>query len=262
MKHSDPRLLFLNSLERLESQLLSWGLVDGSFSNDEIKDLAEDFLADNGLWTQHPDSKDLIRAMRDTRLLYGFSDGMEMRFRTRMGEAVRLLARLRQLFPGHFSNGNRQWQTASPLVGDYRFLLRARQIPQRNLNAATVRDRIKKIRTTSELQDSVLEAILQRGDTEMELASFQVRATENILQETHSNRSSGTIVCAGTGSGKTLSFYLPAFLTICESISPSAWTRCIALYPRNELLKDQLSEAYVQARKLDKILKQLSLIHI
>ena len=90
----------------------------------------------------------------------------------------------------------------------------------------------------------------------MELASFQVRATENILQETHSNRSSGTIVCAGTGSGKTLSFYLPAFLTICESISPSAWTRCIDLYPRNELLKDQLSEAYVQARKLDPILKQ------
>ena len=142
------------------------------------------------------------------------------------------------------------------MVGDFRFLLRARQIPQRNLNAGTVRERIKKIRTTSELQDAVLEAILQRGNTEMELASFQVRATENILQETHSNRSSGTIVCAGTGSGKTLSFYLPAFLTICESISPSAWTRCIALYPRNELLKDQLSEAYVQARKLDPILKQ------
>ena len=89
----------------------------------------------------------------------------------------------------------------------------------------------------------------------MTLASFQSRATENIFAKIKSSRSSGTIVCAGTGSGKTLSFYLPAFLFIAQSIDNSDWTRCLAIYPRNELLKDQLSEAYGQARKLDSLLR-------
>ena len=64
----------------------------------------------------------------------------------------------------------------------------------------------------SQLQEGALEAILNRAGTPMELASFQVRATENILQRIYSSRSSGTIVCAGTGSGKTISFYLTCFL--------------------------------------------------
>ncbi len=55
--------------------------------------------------------------------------------------------------------------------------------------------------------------------------------------------------------GKTLSFYLPAFLSIAESIDSNDWTRCLAIYPRNELLKDQLAEAYGQARKIDSHLK-------
>ncbi|MFN9296024.1 MAG: DEAD/DEAH box helicase, partial [Planctomyces sp.] len=61
------------------------------------------------------------------------------------------------------------------------------------------------------------------------------------------------MVCAGTGSGKTLSFYLPAFISISQTIDTHRWTRCLAIYPRNELLKDQLSEAFKQARKLDSV---------
>ncbi|HZG44580.1 MAG TPA: protein DpdJ, partial [Longimicrobium sp.] len=35
----------------------------------------------------------------------------------------------------------------------------------------------------------------------------------------------------------------------------SYWTKAIALYPRNELLKDQLAETYAQARKVDGVLR-------
>ncbi|MEH2118325.1 hypothetical protein [Nostoc sp.] len=35
---------FLDKLERQEVQLLTWGIVDGGFSEDEIAELAGDFL--------------------------------------------------------------------------------------------------------------------------------------------------------------------------------------------------------------------------
>ncbi|MUG96496.1 hypothetical protein F7734_30810 [Scytonema sp. UIC 10036] len=44
----------------------------------------------------------------------------------------------------------------------------------------------------------------------MQLADFQLRATSQILQDLKSTKSRGAIVCAGTGTGKTLAFYLPA----------------------------------------------------
>ena len=40
----EPLLEFLSVLERRESELLSWGVVEGSFSEEEILDLATDWL--------------------------------------------------------------------------------------------------------------------------------------------------------------------------------------------------------------------------
>ena len=135
MKADDHRLEFLNSLERAESKLLTWGLVDGSFSSDEIADLCKTFLEDNNLWGEYDDEEQFQEGLEDIGLLYGFRDGMRQRYRTRMGETLRLLARLRQLFPKHMQGTNRRWQIAKPLVGDYRFMLRPRIVPQRNLSA-------------------------------------------------------------------------------------------------------------------------------
>lgn len=256
MKVDDHRLMFLNLLERAESKLLAWGLVDGSFSADEIAELCEKYLEENRLWSVYKDEEEFQESLESVGLLYGFRDGMRQRYRTRMGETLRLLARLRQLFPQHLLAANRRWQIAKPLVGDFRFILRPRTVPQRKLSADQVRARIEEARKLSTLQQQVLVSILTLpGGGSMQLANFQARATENILSKLKANRSSGTIVCAGTGSGKTLSFYLPAFLSIADSIDASDWTRCLAIYPRNELLKDQLSEAYGQARKLDSLLR-------
>jgi hypothetical protein len=250
-----PCLEFLNLLERSESQLLVWGLVDGSFSSDEITERCTRFLDEHNLWDQFEDEQKFLESLEDTGLLFCFRDGMRIRYRTRMGETLRLLARLRQLFPKHLQGTDRRWQIANPLVGDFRFMLRPRIVPRRTLSAQQVRSRIEESTQLSDLQREVLNHILTLPDgSSISLANFQARATENIFSKVKGNRSSGTIVCAGTGSGKTLAFYLPTFLHIAQSIDKNDWTRCIAIYPRNELLKDQLSEAYNQARKLDSVL--------
>ena len=256
LKLDDPRLVFLNRLERIESKLLSWGLVDGSFCTDELIDLCEEFLQEHELWQQYEDEDAFLESMEDHGLLHRITDGMDVRYRTRMAESIRLLARMRQLFPKHLEEGTRRWQVAKPLVGDFRFMLRGRLVPKRVLSLEQVRERLDRNVKLSPLQRECLAAIITLSNGQfMELATFQVRAAENILRQLAGRRRSGTIVCAGTGSGKTLSFYLPAFLSICESIDAQAYTRCLAIYPRNELLKDQLLDAYRQARKLDPILQ-------
>ena len=105
---------FLNRLEARESRLLAWGLVDGSFEDDELADLAEDFLNERELWSEFPDPMDFVDYLLDRRLLVSLMDGTRSRYRTRMGEAIRLLARLRQLFPQH--RVGRRWQQAKTLV--------------------------------------------------------------------------------------------------------------------------------------------------
>jgi ATP-dependent helicase YprA (DUF1998 family) len=85
-----------------------------------------------------------------------------------------------------------------------------------------------------------------------------VRSTERIIQhwrmhQGNSKTASATIVCAGTGSGKTLSFYLPALTSLADEIcrNPARKVRILAIYPRTELLKDQFAETFAQCRKLD-----------
>jgi hypothetical protein len=117
---------FLDTLERKEVQLLSWGVVDGGFSEDELEELAEEFLtdkeADEDVWDF------LDEMIEERRLLFELNLRGNRRFRTRMAEAVRLFARLRQLFP------NNNWQTAPTLVADYRFQIRPRVYPRRHIS--------------------------------------------------------------------------------------------------------------------------------
>lgn len=245
---------FLNHLEAIEARLLAWGLVDGSFDETEIADHAEQFLNQQGLWSDFNDPLHLVDYLLDRRLLISLMDGHHTRYRTRMAEAIRLLARLRQLFPYH-SEG-RRWQEAKTLVADFRFVLRPRQFPRRNVILQDAQNSIDAVSRLDPIQKDVITALLYRGPSvSMELAEFQVRAAQSILGRTGNRQASGTIICAGTGSGKTLAFYLPAFLHLAPNLDHSRWTRCIALYPRKELLKDQFSEAYRQARRIDKVLQ-------
>jgi ATP-dependent helicase Lhr and Lhr-like helicase len=243
-------LEFLGTIERAEEALLTWGLVDSYFSEDELEQRAEDFLATlgaRGTVAGYDSGWELLEALLDDDLLWKLPN--TLRYRTRMAETVRLLCRLRQIFP---DARHAAWRTAASLVADYRLLVRRRMYPRREVVARDVVAAVRReVPSLSALQEGIIRALVRVGTPEERpLAKFQVRAIGRVLATATSERSLGTVVCAGTGSGKTLAFYLPAYAAIAARLSNEHWTKCLALYPRNELLKDQLREALANARRI------------
>jgi hypothetical protein len=242
---SADALRVLDELERREARLLSWGMVDGAFAWDELVAVAE------GLEPALPpevDPESAIEWLLEKALLFALPEPQD-RYRTRVAEGVRLFARLRQLF----ANGS--WRTAPELVADFRFATLPRRYPERCVTVGDALARVGRDVGCSDLQREVMVQLLGGPDTDWRLADFQVEATVRVLGEARTNRAAATIVCAGTGSGKTLAFYLPAFMHIAERMSDEAATQCIALYPRIELLRDQLRTCVENARCVGKLLR-------
>lgn len=236
----------LDVIEEREARLLAWGIVDGQFSRQEFVDLI-DRRIDEGLAEGIDDFLDadaVIQILRSRQWItvVDLEDGA-VAYRSRMAETVRLLSRLRQLFPKHA--GETGWQRAPTLVADFRFLRRPRQYPKRNRSVEDALVVLRNVTSNASLLQAA-RALLTPGGRAFNLAGFQVRAAERIVRGIETDAPLATIVCAGTGSGKTLAFYLPALASIvrhllAESIS-KPWVKAIALYPRVELLKDQLRE--------------------
>lgn len=233
---------FLGFLEEIEAQFLSWGYVDIGFSEQELLQLAVDWIE-----KEHcdVDPNVLIDSLFKKQMIQDFSIGKGSLFRTRMAETVRLLARLRQLFPGQ------NWREGATLVSDFRFSLRPRTYPRRDQKPNVVLDNISSLAEQTEIE--ILSRLLDRPQIkDFQLSQFQVRAIEQMLKDFSMKRDKGFIVCAGTGTGKTLSFYIPALTKIAKVTEEHEfWTKALALYPRNELLKDQFLETYEEARLLD-----------
>lgn len=241
---------FLDDLERQEERLVCWGVTNGAFADDEIRILCEHFLDENELWDVFDDPDDMITEMEQRQLIFRFLDGSQPRFRTRMGETVRLISKLRQLFPG------RPWQLAPTLVADYRIARVPRRYPRRDISNDNILARLESDLRLTQLQRASLLALLrnERHD-ELELAEFQFQAIRRMLKDLESRSNRGLIIGAGTGTGKTLAFYIPALTHLATRVQLNEyWTKAVAIYPRNELLKDQLSEIYAEARRLDPVL--------
>lgn len=157
------------------------------------------------------------------------------------------MARLRQNFPGQ------TWQSGTSLISDFRYARRPRFYPKRDHAWASALDGVT---DPVGAYRGVLEVMTQRDGKHDFLGGFQVRATRHILSVLQSQTTTATVIGAGTGSGKTNAFYLPAFSYLAGVTDPSAWTRALAVYPRTELLKDQLDTAFAHACRLDGLWKQ------
>jgi len=258
---ADPRKSFLSkvldAIEERESRLLVWGIVDGAFQPQELAELIlpliDAALADG--FTDFFDPDEVIRELVELKwLVQAELQDHSVGYRSRMAETVRLLQRLRQLFPKHARQSN-GWQEAPTLVADFRFLRRRRQYPKRDLPVPDVLARIQGVTDDAAILASV-KALIYDETGKTHLSGFQVRAAERILHSIESGEALATIVTAGTGSGKTLAFYLPALASIVRHHlvgDGKPWVKVIALYPRSELLKDQLREVIRRAQSLLKV---------
>lgn len=244
----------LDQIEQREARLLTWGLVDGYVSSMELNSIIDKLLADPELGDDVTffSASEVINTLIDRALLFNVGDEGKIQYRSRMAEGVRLLFRLRQLFPKHA--GPVGWHTAPTLVADFRFIWRRRRYPKRDVNSEAALDQIA-LATSDKSARAALSALIESFGEEFELAKFQVDAAERILGGFEARHSIATLVSAGTGSGKTLAFYLPALSRIAALIKGAPenerWVKVLALYPRNELLKDQFSEVYERCRQLD-----------
>ena len=228
-----PRSLvdaLLAAVEQLEMPSLRWGYVDGSISEQDLDVLARDMATANGAAI---DPVELVEWMVQRRLLFEFSGDGGYQYRSRFAEGVRLLTRLKQLFPG------RPWMASPDLVSDYRIDARPRRIPLRNLDINESLIELRNIPGWDGLRQSIAETFI---GTRL-LSGFQLRAAQTVLRPTQQDV--GTVLTAGTGSGKTLAFYLPVALELVSLIRPgSFWTKVVAVFPRIELLKDQFTQAH------------------
>lgn len=212
----------LNELEARELPLLSWGITDGSFAEDELLSLLQKL-------SPSEDPEDLLERLLAAGLLVerGLSSD---RFRTRMAETVRLAAHLRQWFHG------RDWRTAPSLVSDLRFMSQARVVPDRDIPFDALEQELREHLQDRWTEDhaSAMRLILNG----YQVSRFQARAAERLLDSVDDR--GGTCITAGTGAGKTLAFYLPALSHILSTPSSPGVPRIVAIYPRIELLRDQL----------------------
>jgi hypothetical protein len=238
MALSTNALAVLDALEAVELRSLEWGFTDGSFSEQEALALA-------GRAVTAREADDAIEELIDARLLFELRAASgAVRIRSRFAEVMRLLAASRQLFP------NKPWQSAPRLVADFRVDRRARRFPRRDRAPSAIEQAHEFSFAPSPLKKDLWRALA--GSPGMQFAGFQERA---LLRLSRNASDEGTIVTAGTGSGKTIAFYLPATMRIADAVSVDHWVKAIAIYPRIELLKDQFAEAYRMARNIDAALK-------
>ena len=241
----------LNGLEDLELPLLSWGVTDGALAEDEVLETVENALA------RRPDAPALpashvVQALINAGLLFPVPDSAPLTYRTRMAEALRLLTHLRQLFPGRGVdlNGSAWWQSYKSLVADFRVHVAERRYPRRDTDLDAALAELAQ----APGWDAVARATVTALVDERRLAGFQVDATTAVLAALQSGRHRGVVVSAGTGSGKTLAFYLPAFTAIRQRAirRRGGQVHTVALYPRTELLRDQLRDAMQNLGTLDR----------
>lgn len=239
----------LTRLEDLELPLLYWGVVDGYLSSLEIETAIEDQIVIDlaALGSQTPSAQEYLDHLLDRGLVHQIPTETELRYRTRIGEGLRLVRRLRQLWPPKESSVTGWWRSGAPLVADYRLRVAPRRYPRRDINEQTAIEELQTLGSWSDVHGIALKSIL-RGRS---IARFQFEATESLMGAIEADRPMGRIITAGTGSGKTLAFYLPALMDI---VSSSTFQRSgphtLALYPRNELLRDQAREALITCREL------------
>lgn len=232
---SAPALALLDAVEREEMRSLAWGFTGGSIDEDALDEMADDFAPEG------TDPVALSEELTAAHLLFETtSPGGGSAYRSRFAEYIRMAVTNRQIFH------KQSWRVAPSLVSDFRVDRRARRFPAPDWPTEVIEREIGPLIKASAMRAAAWQAVA--GSVDFPFSGFQRRAFERLLSK---EALGGTIITAGTGSGKTLAFYLPALMRVAEHVDAKAWMKVMSIYPRNELLKDQLDEVLGRVQKLD-----------
>jgi hypothetical protein len=244
----------LTLIEADEAKLLNWGFFDvRSDLKTHIGDIVKRLpISSLGLWDDAQQDgitvDDILENLVQRKLIFKLNIAGNVFYRTRFAETIRLLSLLRQRFS--FAD----WQTASRLVSDLKIQLQRRRYPKRDIEPKELISELRGLHV-SQLYIEAVQCLLQDAHGEnFQLARFQKEAVLQLIRNLRSYGERALTIGAGTGSGKTKAFYIPALAEIADSMTPEYWVKALALYPRVELLKDQLAETFSEARKVDDLL--------
>jgi hypothetical protein len=207
----------LDLVESKELELLEIGIVDSSLKKIDVDQIATSVVGN--------EADTYVKELFKRGIVLELDQGI----RSRMAETVRLISKMRQSFPnGPVSEGK-------PLVWDYRILRQPRRRPEADIEQSVL---IGAIPAITEFQKKIIQTIAPKL-----FRNFQVLGTQEVLARLKDRTETGVMISAGTGSGKTLAFYLPTIMAVAEILrgDQSHWVKTLAVYPRNELLKDQFN---------------------
>jgi DEAD/DEAH box helicase/Helicase conserved C-terminal domain len=246
----------LTSIELSEMKLLNWGFIDilSDLQTQLPTMLAKLPSPGRELWLTAQQRgithNDILRNLIDRRLLFPAKSPGRVLYRSRFAEAIRLLFLLRQRF------SRDDWQTASRLVSDLKINLQRRRYPRRDIPPDELLEELSNLRANPFYIKAVTRLLQDNDGISLNLARFQKEAVTRLYRNLHSRGDHAIVIGAGTGSGKTKAFYIPALAEIASSLSAQPWVQALAIYPRIELLKDQLAESLSEIRKLDALLRK------
>lgn len=228
----------LDAIELAEYPLLAWGITNASMTDIELGKLISEYepIGDVNI---------LKNELINRGLLFETPNGT---YRSRIAELLRLTLALRQWFPGMRSDAGQL------LIHDVKFQLRPRSFPKRDIS----RDRVLEELRLSPLNVNL--EFLNAGLPE-KISKFQLRSITEIFAALEVEADRSIVVSSGTGSGKTNAYFIPMFNWLARELENKGHlgVRTLALFPRNELLKDQLINALMEARKINEVLKQKAL---
>ncbi len=244
----------LTLIEADEAKLLNWGFFD---VRSDLKTHMENIvkrlpISSRGLWNDAQQDgitvDDILENLVQRKLIFKLNIAGNVFYRTRFAETIRLLSLLRQRFS--FAD----WQTASRLVSDLKIQLQRRRYPKRDVEPEELIAELRGLHMSQLYIEAVQCLLKDAHGGNFQLARFQKEAVLQLIRNLRSYSERALTIGAGTGSGKTKAFYIPALAEIADSMTPEYWVKALALYPRVELLKDQLAETFSEARKVDGLL--------
>src|SRR6266446_48745 len=244
----------LTLIEIDEAKLLNWGFFDvRSDLKTNLGDLVKRLpISSRGLWNDTQQDgitvDDILENLVQRKLIFRLSIADNVFYRTRFAETIRLLSLLRQRFS--FAD----WQTASRLVSDLKIQLQRRRYPKRDGEPNELITELRGLHVSQLYIEAVRCLLKDAHGEDFQLARFQKEAVLQLIRNLRSYGERALTIGAGTGSGKTKAFYIPALAEIVDSMTSEYWVKALALYPRVELLKDQFAETFSEARKVDELL--------